>query len=65
MTMARLKTFNVVELFEILNACAHSLAFAYQEINQKDLNNISEQAYDACAYLLYEINKEQNTQTIH
>ena len=63
--MARLKTFNAQELFELLTACAQSLAHAYQEMNDKSLYFTSELAYDACDYLMYEINKQQMNQTIH
>ena len=64
-SMAHLKTFNVQELFELLKACAQNLAHAYQKMNEKSLYFTSEQAYDACDYLMYEISKQQTNQTIH
>lgn len=56
-SITRLKTFDAEELFELLKACAQNLAMAYQEIPEKNLYLISEEAYSACDYLAYEIGK--------
>lgn len=64
-TVVSLKTFNTAELFHLLKSCAHNLAIAYQTTQEKSLYLASEEAYDACNYLMYEMQKQLNTQTIH
>jgi hypothetical protein len=61
-SIARLRTFDVEELFELLKACAQNLAMAYQEIPEQSLFLISEEAYSACDYLAYEIRKSEPRQ---
>ena len=60
-----LKTFNTEELFHLLHECADCLAFAYQEIQEKTLFLISEEAYQACNFLMYQLQKQRITHSIH
>ena len=63
--MACLKTFNTEELLNLLRDCANNLALAYQEIHEKALYLTSEEAYQACDYLMYEIKKRQPNHVVH
>ncbi|MBA2710138.1 MAG: hypothetical protein H0U57_06065 [Tatlockia sp.] len=63
--MAQIKTFNREELLDLLWDCAQNLALCYQENLDQSLNLTSAKAFQACDYLLYEIQKEQFTQTTH
>ena len=63
--MAEMKTFNYNELLDLLDRCASALAMAYQQTMDKELNWVSEEAFDACSYLQYEIEKQQPNRVIH
>lgn len=63
--MAELKVFNNEELFGLLHVCAHNLSLAYQETQEKTLFLLSEEAYRACDFLMYQIQRESYHHSIH
>jgi len=64
-TMAQMKTFTPEELFDVLTDCGRSLADAYEATSDEGFFFKSEQAFTACDYLKYVIQKQQMNQILH
>ena len=61
--IACMRPYSCEDLLHLLDFCASRLALAYQDLLQNDLFRLSEEAYRACEYLRYELNKK--TYAIH
>ena len=63
--IAEVKVFNNEALFSLLHICAHNLSLAYQETPEKRLFLLSQEAYKACDYLMYEIQRDGYKERVH
>ena len=60
-----LQTFNRDALLHLLKRCADYLSSSYQELGEKQLFLTSVEAYRACEYLKYDIQKDIGDRVLH
>jgi len=63
--IASMRKFSPEDLSRVLHYCGETLAEMYQGTLQQDVWSLSEAAFRARDYLLYEIQKQQINQYIH
>ena len=63
--IAEMKAYSPRDLANLLSLCAESLAMAYQELSDRDLNRLSFEAYCASDYLNYIAAGQQANHQVH